>query len=205
MFRRSKILLRAFRSPKAFRDSLYWTQHQWSLPAPQEVKWSVLRRYGSGVNTWIETGTFLGDTTKMLSQIALEVVSIEPSDELFQRARNRFSGENRIKLFHGTSEALLEDILKGCSDSVALWLDGHYSGGSTYKGSQVSPILQELEAVRKFVNTGGSAIVFVDDLRLFGDPLSGYPGKFQLVTWAEDNGAWWTVEHDIFIAKLGLK
>ena len=203
MFRRWEMLLKLLASPRKLRQALFWANNEWSLPAPQEVKWSVLRRYGSEADIWIETGTFLGETTKMLSSLSRKVITILPSEDLFLRASKKFAADSHVQVLNGDSETLIRGVLEVCNSSVGLWLDGHYSGGETFKGHQVTPILDELEAVQDFVNAGGSGVVFVDDVRLFDSPGSGYPSRHELTSWADRNHAWWTIEHDIFVSKFG--
>ena len=184
-----------------------WQEAGWSVPAPQNVKMNVLRRYSRTGMTWIETGTWMGDTTDELAGMALHVHSIEPQLEFVNSARERFRNSNNVSLHHGTSEQLFNEVLSSCSGDVAFWLDGHFSAGATYEGEVDTPILSELRAIKENLHRFSNVSVFVDDFRCF-DPsnseFSDYPEKKVLVDWAEENGLIWTVEHDIFVATRGL-
>ena len=167
---------------------------------------NVLRRYSLTGMTWIETGTWMGDTTKELAGIASHVHSIEPQLEFVNSARERFRNSNNVSLHHGTSEQLFSEVLNSCSGDVAFWLDGHFSAGATFEGEVDTPILSELQAIKENLHRLNKVSIFIDDFRCF-DPInpefSDYPEKKVLVDWATGNGLNWTVEHDIFVATRG--
>ena len=185
------------------RVSRRWQTAGWTVPAPQKVKMDVLRRYSLPGMTWVETGTWMGDTTHVLASMASHVHSIEPQLEFVNAARERFRNSNNVSLHHGTSEELFGEVLSICSGDMAFWLDGHFSSGGTFKGEIDTPILSELWVIKENLSRFNSVAIFVDDFRCF-DPssaeFSDYPEKKVLVDWATDNGLSWTVEHDIFVA-----
>lgn len=180
-----------------------WKSLEWSVPAPQAVKIAVLRRYSISKMTWVETGTWMGDTTDELAGMAYHVHSIEPQLQFVNLARRRFIGRENISVHHGTSEELFGQILNDLSGDVAFWLDGHYSAGGTFKGEVDTPIMSELQVIKENLSRLGQVSIFVDDFRCF-DPsnfeFSDYPERKVLVDWAVENGFNWTVEHDIFVA-----
>ncbi len=180
-----------------------WPLTGFGVPAPQHVKLEVLRRYGYPQGSWIETGTYLGDTTHVLARQAAKVYTIEPSAFLAARARERFKGVPTIEVCEGLSEQLLPEILAKVSGQVSFWLDGHASGGVTHSGPQVTPIREELANIEQHLASMPQVAVFVDDFRGFEprNELDGaYPSRSFLVHWADSNGLNWTVEHDIFVA-----
>ena len=63
-------------------ESYKWRHSNYSSPSPQHVKIKVLKSHSLPNATWIETGTYLGDTTSKLTKIANKVISIEPQTEL---------------------------------------------------------------------------------------------------------------------------
>lgn len=181
-----------------------WRQSLFAMPAPTEVKWSVLARHGGPSDTWIETGTFLGDTTEFLSRTAKHVFSIEPGDALAQEAMTRFASRNNVTVIHGLSEEHLGDLLDSVSGPISLWLDGHYSAGVTFQGPSDTPIRSELSEIEARIEKLHQLTVCIDDVRCF-DPAnprySSYPTRSWLVNWAESLGMSWTIEHDIFVAQ----
>lgn len=181
-----------------------WAAHGYIMPAPQRVKWSVLERYGRGVDVWIETGTYLGDTTRFLAERTTRVFSIEPGAELARDAKAKFAGDPHVTIIEGLSEHVLPDVLKSLSGgSVAFWLDGHFSAGVTFQGPADTPIREELAAIEKHLDRFDRVVVLVDDVRCF-DPanpeFATYPDRTWLVAWAADRDLQWNIEHDIFIA-----
>lgn len=184
-----------------FKQRVSWGHRRWSPPGPPAVKRAVLSRYGAGSACWIETGTFHGDTTAYLSSLGSSVKSIEPDTSLYLAALRRLAKYRNIELLSGTSEKLFEECLLASGSSVACWLDGHWSGGTTYLGDQQTSIRHELDVLAKHVAQFESLVVFVDDIREFDGSLrTGYPHRTELVTWASTSGMDWTIEHDIFIA-----
>ncbi len=180
-----------------------WPITGFGVPAPQHVKLNVLRRYGYPHGTWVETGTYLGDTTHVLAGQAAQVYTIEPSSFLAARARERFKSAANVEVCEGLSEQLLPAILEKLSGPVSFWLDGHASGGVTHSGPQVTPIREELTNIAQHLAVMPQVAVFVDDFRGFGqshEPDGAYPSRSFLVHWADSNGLGWTVEHDIFVA-----
>ncbi len=174
------------------------------MPAPREVKWAILHRYGIPTATWIETGTFLGDTTAFLAQTARWVYSIEPEPRLAESARKRFSNSSNVTIIEGLSEDVLEELVVSTNGPLALWLDGHFSAGITHRGPQDTPIRDELAIIEKNLGRFTSLTVLVDDVRCFAphDPnYANYPSLIWLVQWADRNCLEWTIEQDIFIAR----
>ncbi len=182
-------------------ESYNWRCSNYSPPSPQHVKIKVLKSHSLPSATWIETGTYLGDTTTKLARIAKKVISIEPQSELSVFASTRLRRKKNVEVINATSESCIVKVLEGVSGPTCFWLDGHYSGDVTFQSSEISPILKELDAISNYL-ISNRVVVFVDDFRLFVNSVAtGYPEHFTLLKWARENGLIWTVEQDIFIAK----
>jgi hypothetical protein len=185
----------------AYRD---WADREFAAPSPHFVKQRVLVRNGLPDATWVETGTFMGDTTSVLSKISKMVYSIEPEPTLFSKAEQKFSKASNVKIIKGLSEDVFPILLPTISGNVCFWLDGHYSAGITFRGPRDTPILDELTAIGWHITQMKKIVVMVDDIRLF-DPRnpesSAYPPVDVLVDWARKHSLTWHIEHDIFIAK----
>jgi hypothetical protein len=144
-----------------------WKQEGRPVPPPPEVKQRVLRSYAQqyGLRTFVETGTFLGDTTAALRPHVDHLLTIEISSELAGRARERFAGAPNVRILEGDSSRLLPEILVQLREPALFWLDGHYSGGITARGDVDTPVRTELLAIldhpiRKHV-------ILIDDARDF--------------------------------------
>jgi hypothetical protein len=188
----------------AIRKSLsyiIWARKNFEGPAPFSVKIKYLLAHGHPNATWVETGTYLGETTKRLSKVSARVYSIEPSNLLFAFTSWRFRGTNNVELFHGTSETQFPIVVGNLSGPVNFWLDGHFSGDITFKGEVDSPIVAELGCIESHLDRLKEVAIFIDDIRLFGMKDSGYPDLGYLVEWCNRNRLSWFIEFDIFQAR----
>ena len=164
----------------------------------------VLTRNGLFDATWVETGTYLGDTTEFLSRIAKMVYSIEPGPQLFADARKRLAHLANVELFNGLSEDVLPALLQELSGDVCFWLDGHYTDESTHKGPQDTPIVDELACIAENISSMGNVVVLIDDVHLFNGEkhiYGAYPKIEDVMDWAIDHEMNWHIEHDIFIGR----
>jgi len=181
-------------------STIYWAFNNFQGPAPFQIKKNYLIRNGIEHAIWVETGTYLGETTKALAKKSLLVYSIEPADKLFSFSETRFRKNHKIELLHGTSEDQFPKLLSGLKNSINFWLDGHFSGDITFKGEINSPIITELSLIAMHVKRWDRVVIFIDDIRLFGQAHSGYPTLDYLVEWCSNNNFRWTIELDIFRA-----
>jgi len=180
-----------------------WRARGYGLPAPYSVKIEVLLRRGDPEATWIETGTYLGETTHVLGRRAKHVFTIEPAVALAERARERFNGRANITVIEGPSELMLEPLLRDIQGDVCFWLDGHFSSGPTFQGTADTPIVEELDIIERNLTRLGRVVILVDDIRCFrsGDEgMTSYPTRSSLVEWADRLSFSWEIEQDIFIA-----
>ncbi len=185
-------------------EARVWRKRLFDVPAPQKVKWAVLDRHKIPGATWVETGTYLGDTTEFLAARAAMVCSIEPADALYQAGSRRFRNQANVRLLHGTSETIFPDLLKELRGKVCFWLDGHASGGVTFRGVLSTPIMNELQDIEASLPNFSSIVVLIDDMRCFDPSIpmyADYPPRAKVVDWAERNQMTWHIEHDIFVAK----
>jgi len=181
-----------------YRD---WDARDFQAPSPQFIKRRVVLRNGIKGSTYIETGTHLGLTTELLALQASRVFTLEPSFILYEQAKLRLSKFENVECLNGSSEDLLPILIPKIRGAVTFWLDGHYSGGDTYKGIEETPIMKELEIIAQNLDNFSKVALMIDDIRLFENKSLSYPGRDFLVKWALSNNLWWNIEHDIFIAK----
>ena len=193
---------RSFRIRKMFRD---WHAREYSAPAPVIVKRAVLRRHHIDGATWVETGTASGDTTAFLAGFARKVYTIEAQPEFHQAAAKRFRTVAKVEPLLGDSAVVFPKLLEELQGDVCFWLDGHYSGGTTFQSnSGDTPIQAELEALSQHLRRLGQVVVLIDDIRCF-DPsqldFRDYPPLDDVVDWARRNTLKWHIEQDIFVAR----
>ena len=166
---------------------------------------NALTRHGIAGAVWIETGTYLGDTTEYLALGGAKMVfSIEPGPKLFADAVERFRDFANVQILCGLSEEVLPTLLpKIGGPDVCFWLDGHYSDELTHKGPQDTPIADELAAIGNHVRRWKSTVVIIDDVHLFtGKSTSMGPIRpsREVMDWAKRHTLRYTIESDIFIA-----
>ena len=83
---------------RTVRAESQWKSSGWLVPAPHAVKFEVLKRYSTSKMTWVETGTWMGDTTSALSAMAFpqastarELLKLQPLKEFAAVVNNVFS------------------------------------------------------------------------------------------------------------------
>jgi hypothetical protein len=181
-----------------------WQTRDWAAPSPHFIKRACLLRNGIPNATWVETGTFMGETTRFLSEHASMVYSLEPEPTLFSNAAAAFKGNDNVEIINDISERAFPYLLPKIHGDVNFWLDGHYSAGATHRGPNDTPIVAELEAISSNLRRWPRIVILIDDIRLFTGKVhvyGAYPTLDFLVDWSRANGLSWHIEHDIFIAR----
>ncbi len=171
-----------------WKSTIDWSQRGFASPSPIFVKHSCLKRNSYPNATWVETGTYLGETTSLLQKLAIKVFSIEPEPTLFSNAKLLFGKHKNVEILNGTSENILPNLLPKINGNVNFWLDGHYSAGITFKGERDTPIIQELAAISDNFSHFDKVCVLIDDVRCFNpqiDEYSTYPHIDTLIIWAK--------------------
>jgi len=116
-------------------------------------------------NHYIETGTYLGDGIKCVLNNYKYIHSIELSNMWYQYNREQFKSNNNVKVYLGDSKKVLPQLLNYINEPITIYLDAHYSGGTTAFGDEETPLLLELELLK---NRKFDDIIIIDDCRLLG-------------------------------------
>lgn len=98
---------------------------------------SLIKKFN--VNTIIETGTFLGGTTKVFSEMCEKVHTIELTEKYFSLSKKHLAGIKNIVQYKGSSEKILPNILKLDCGSTLLFLDAHFF--------DFCPLIDELKVI----------------------------------------------------------
>lgn len=159
---------------KVQKELRRWEAKGHPCPPPHRIKQEALCKYRDqfGTRILVETGTFRGDMMHAMAGQFDQLYSIELSEQLFQKAKERFQDRPHVTILQGDSGRVLGDLIPKLSSTTLFWLDGHYSAGETAKGEKDTPIYEELAHIlddQRFQH-----IVLVDDARLFGTDPS-YP------------------------------
>jgi hypothetical protein len=149
-------------------DKIRGKHRQKGKPLPHNEKMEIIKKcfIQAECCDFIETGTFKGDTTDVLKNIAEKVYTIELSSEYHLRAVSRFKDCNNVECLLGDSTSMLPIVLQRLKGKPLFWLDGHYSGGDTAQGEKDSPINEELQSI--FDAGIKEAVILIDDARCFG-------------------------------------
>ncbi len=137
-------------------------------------KWGRIQTIAreQGCRSFIETGTFYGQSVNRMRRHFERVVSIELCDPLFEYNRKAFRGYLNVRMIHGDSASRLGEAIESARGNILYWLDGHYSGEGTAIGESASPIHRELDIIRERYRKGDC--ILIDDARMFTGS-GGYP------------------------------
>lgn len=118
---------------------------------------------------FVESGSFLGDgIQKALDARFKKIVSIELSSIYYDHCVTRFKDNKNVNLYLGDSEDLLKNIISKINEPITFWLDGHNSGANTAFGKHESPLMQELNIIKK--HPIRTHTIIIDDLRCWMKP-----------------------------------
>jgi hypothetical protein len=87
------------------------------------------------------------------------------ADKWYQHNVEQFRNNTNVKMYLGDSKKILPELLNNINEPVTLYLDAHYSGGTTAFGDEEVPLLFELEILK---NRNYDDIIIIDDCRLLG-------------------------------------
>lgn len=162
--------------PSRWAAAFGWFQGEQLVSPPAIAKQRHLLNVltSRGHRVFVEAGTYKGETTAFFARRVEQVYSVELHAELFAAAEKRFAKQPNVTLVHGDSLIEIPKIVAGCLESPPLvFLDGHFSGVGTAEGMEMEPAESTLRRLSD-VTPPGTTIV-IDDLRLFGSGLAGFP------------------------------
>lgn len=119
----------------------------------------------NSIKTVIETGTFRGATTKHFANWVQNVHSIEVDDNNFKIASEQLHSFPNVTLYHGSSEKVLDEILKNMSNQelIFIFLDAHWQ--------EYNPLIDELKVIAKY---GFKPIIAIHDFKVPHHPELGF-------------------------------
>lgn len=119
-----------------------------------------------GLNVFVEGGTFAGETAINAKNYFDLVFTIENSDQMYEVARKKLSGIDRVVLLKGDTREHIADITREY-DNLLFWLDSHWCGGDSYGEADECPLIAELDIIFRFRKR---CAILIDDARLFCAP-----------------------------------
>ena len=125
---------------------------------------------------FLETGTCKGETIQRMDMYFKKLYTVEIKKQFYNLCLKE-NNSDKISFYLGDSVKTLPRMLKDVgNNTVVFFLDGHWSCGTTGKGSKDVPLLDEIEIINKLYNN--NAIVIIDDYNLFD-------GNDKYVDWSE--------------------
>jgi hypothetical protein len=121
------------------------------------------------LTTFLETGTFHGDTLIEMAPRFEKLHSVELSKELWEESSKRLESFKHVSISLDDSPNFIEKLKTSLqNDSVLYWLDAHWciSDNTAGEDSQC-PLVNEIQALEKLNN---SSVIVIDDARLFLAP-----------------------------------
>ncbi len=102
----------------------------------------------------VETGTFMGDTTKEFSKMVNNVYTIESNNDFYLSSKKNLNDCANIKMFLGSSPDVLREILPTLKGHTLFFLDAHWES--------YLPLLDELNEISRVDSLSKSVIVIHD-------------------------------------------
>lgn len=125
----------------------------------------------------VETGTYYGDAVAYGLQFDFKkIFSVELLEEFYNHCEKRFENEKRVRLFNGTSQDGLFEILYGKNiGNTLFWLDAHlpdfyrkdkYDNDYGGNKSLLIPLEEEIEIIVNNKDVSNDVFI-IDDLRIY--------------------------------------
>ena len=133
---------------------------------PEDIKFILLVYPHLIINTAIETGTYKGESSRLLAKYFKTVHTFEIHKPLYDKAIEDGKHIDNIVYHLGDSVKLLPDVLKTINGSVLYFIDAHTAGtGTGWNGEELVPLLTELRLILKMKRE--ISVFIIDDVRLF--------------------------------------
>ena len=191
---------------KSFKN---WQKRNFQPPSPEFIKHQIIKNNNLENSLWIETGTYYGETTRILSEISSKTISIEADKQLYNLSRKKLANLSNVEIVLGNSKEILPNIINSNLkyDNICFYLDAHLCHDhlkdvKTFGNEDsATPIRMELSYIENSFKNFKKINILIDDIRLFRGKFQNYPNINYLVDWCKKNHLEWEIEQDIFITK----
>ena len=119
------------------------------------------------VDTFVETGTYKGQTSHRMARIFKNVFTVEGSEFYFNAAVQNLVNDENVSITNSDSVSFLEGSKWNYKPAI-FWLDAHWCGTETAGVENECPVIAEIRALKN-IDSNKSAIL-IDDARLFLKP-----------------------------------
>jgi hypothetical protein len=133
------------------------------------------------IDTIVETGTYLGGTTKVMSQMVKRVITTEINPDFFRRASIHLKDCDNVMMYHSDTMKVFPEIIESVKKkNVIYYLDDHWLDHC--------PLKDELKAI---ADAGIKPVIVIHDWLVPGTDFGYDSYKGQPFTWE------W-IEKDVF-------
>lgn len=132
---------------------------------PEAIVLHLMREHAIG--TFVETGTFMGNTARWASNHFKHVFTIEFAESIYRQAVAAHAGVPQITFLFGHTREKLAEVVPQLGAPAIFWLDAHWSDGATYGAGDECPVLDEIAII---VGASADHIILIDDARMFLAP-----------------------------------
>jgi len=139
---------------------------------------SILSTYP--IDTFVESGTYLGQTAQHAARIFPQVETVEIYEEFYHKAQELLSQYNNVTIHHDSTINIFPQIISKLTKhkkNTLFWLDGHFmtsmsqdETAENFLPSDFTPVEKELEIIKE--SNLKQSIILIDDIRLFGTLLN---------------------------------
>jgi hypothetical protein len=141
---------------------------------------------------FVETGTYYGETTRLLAKFAKRVLTVELSP-MHHRAAKRITDAPNVEMTLGDSRDFLARVTPTLRGKVCFFLDAHPTNAATTPEGEIDiPIMEELRIVNANPDT---SLIVIDDA-IGGE---GYPSIDAVKKFAEENGYRFSLSHNMML------
>ncbi len=140
----------------------------------KQAFWNTFGFKKAHYRTYVETGTYRGHTIEDIINEYDVIHSIELSKKWFSYCAKKFSSYGHVNLWLGDSRKALPILLETIDQPAVIFLDAHYSGGTTARGDTDTPLLDELEILSR---RSYPDIIIIDDVSFLGQKAGSEPAE----------------------------
>ena len=139
-----------------------------------EVK-KIIKKYN--VSNIFETGTYLGATTKELSDIVDNVYTVECHSDYFNKSKVFLKECKNVHMHFGSSPEVMDKVLPTLQGRTLFFLDAHWYN--------YCPLIDEIKTIKKHQKT--DSILIVHDFKVPGKDFGfdSYNGQDYEYFWVE--------------------
>jgi hypothetical protein len=146
----------------------------------------------TGQEVFVETGTYYGETTRLLARVARRVLTVELSPTHY-RAAKRINDAPNVEMTLGDSRTFLALVTPSLRGRICFFLDAHPTNAATTPEGEIDiPIMEELCIVNANPDT---SLIVIDDA-IGGE---GYPSIGAVRRFAEENNYRFGLSHNMMV------